>query len=134
MRIFRGEKKYVAECLDLAVVTEADTLDDVTANIRDAIAFAPRKRRFCIPRPRRRSGNRRDNGIGCSCVVPKRLRPLSGRDLLRIFSEFGFVEYSQRGRHLKLRRESASGRQTSTIVSRREVDKGTLQALIDPPC
>jgi predicted RNase H-like HicB family nuclease len=39
VRIFRGEKKYVAECLDLAVVTEGDTLDEVTANIREAIAL-----------------------------------------------------------------------------------------------
>jgi len=37
VRIFRGETKYVAECLDLPVVTEGDTLDEVTANIREAI-------------------------------------------------------------------------------------------------
>jgi len=28
VRIFRGEQQYVAECLDLLVVTEASTLDD----------------------------------------------------------------------------------------------------------
>jgi predicted RNase H-like HicB family nuclease len=39
VRIFRGEKKYVAECLDMAVVTEGDTLDEVTANIREAISL-----------------------------------------------------------------------------------------------
>ena len=39
VRIFRGEKKYVAECLDLAVVTQGDTLDEVTANIREAIGL-----------------------------------------------------------------------------------------------
>jgi predicted RNase H-like HicB family nuclease len=38
-RIFRGENKYVAECLDLPVVTEGDTLDQVTANIREAVAL-----------------------------------------------------------------------------------------------
>ncbi|HVO99719.1 MAG TPA: hypothetical protein VMT15_16720 [Bryobacteraceae bacterium] len=32
VRIFRGEHKYVAECLDLAVVTQADTLDELAAN------------------------------------------------------------------------------------------------------
>jgi predicted RNase H-like HicB family nuclease len=37
VRIFRGEKKYVAECLDLPVVTQGDTLDEVTANVREAI-------------------------------------------------------------------------------------------------
>ena len=39
VRIFRGEQKYVAECLDLPVVTEAATLDELAANIREAIAL-----------------------------------------------------------------------------------------------
>jgi predicted RNase H-like HicB family nuclease len=39
VRVFRGEKQYVAECLDLPVVTEAPTLDEVAANIREAIAL-----------------------------------------------------------------------------------------------
>ena len=39
VRIFRGEKQYVAECLDLPVVTEATTLDELTTNIREAIAL-----------------------------------------------------------------------------------------------
>ena len=38
VRIFRGEKQYVAECLDLPVVTQAPTLDELAANIRQAIA------------------------------------------------------------------------------------------------
>lgn len=36
VRIFRGEKKYV---VDLPVVTRGDTLDEVVANIREAIAL-----------------------------------------------------------------------------------------------
>ena len=39
VRIFRGEKQYVAECIDLPVVTEAPTLDELAANIREAIAL-----------------------------------------------------------------------------------------------
>ncbi|HXP83106.1 MAG TPA: type II toxin-antitoxin system HicB family antitoxin [Bryobacteraceae bacterium] len=39
VRIFRGEKMYVAECMDLPVVTEGATLDEVTANIREAIGL-----------------------------------------------------------------------------------------------
>jgi len=39
VRIFRGEKQYVAECLDLPVVTEAPTLEELTANIREAIGL-----------------------------------------------------------------------------------------------
>lgn len=39
VRFFRGEKKYVTECLDLPVVTEGDTLDELASNIREAIAL-----------------------------------------------------------------------------------------------
>ena len=39
VRIFRGETKYVAECLDLPVVTEGDTLDELASNIREAISL-----------------------------------------------------------------------------------------------
>ena len=39
VRIFRGEKQYVAECLDLPVVTEAPTLDELAANLREAMAL-----------------------------------------------------------------------------------------------
>ncbi|HXN48423.1 MAG TPA: hypothetical protein VN893_17370 [Bryobacteraceae bacterium] len=39
VRIFRGERQYVAECLDLPVVTEAPTLDELAVNIREAISL-----------------------------------------------------------------------------------------------
>jgi predicted RNase H-like HicB family nuclease len=39
VRIFRGESRYFADCLDMPVVTEADTLDELTANIREAVAL-----------------------------------------------------------------------------------------------
>ena len=36
-RIYRGESRYVAECLDAAIVTQGETLDEVAANIREAV-------------------------------------------------------------------------------------------------
>jgi predicted RNase H-like HicB family nuclease len=39
VRITRGESQYVAECLDLPVVTQAPTLDELAANIREAIGL-----------------------------------------------------------------------------------------------
>jgi predicted RNA binding protein YcfA (HicA-like mRNA interferase family) len=61
--------------------------------------------------------------------MPK-FRTLSGDDLLRIFSQFGFAKYSQRGSHVKLRRVLLAGeRQTLTIVTHKQVDRGTLQAI-----
>lgn len=38
-RIFRGDGQYVAECVDLPVVTQALTLDELAANIREALAL-----------------------------------------------------------------------------------------------
>ena len=39
VRAFRGEDQYVAKCLDLPVVTQAPTLDQLAVNIREAIAL-----------------------------------------------------------------------------------------------
>lgn len=39
VRIFRGEVQYVADCLDLPVVTEAPTLDELARNIQEAISL-----------------------------------------------------------------------------------------------
>ena len=38
-RIYKGESQYVAECLDVPVVTQGKTLDEVTENLREAIGL-----------------------------------------------------------------------------------------------
>ncbi len=61
--------------------------------------------------------------------MPK-LRTLSGRDVVQIFSAFGFQPLTPRGSHVKLRRVLPSGsKQTITIVLHHELDKGTLRAI-----
>lgn len=37
--VTRGERQFVAECLEIAVVTQGRTLDEVVSNLRDAIAL-----------------------------------------------------------------------------------------------
>jgi len=37
VKIYRGEKYYVAECLDLPVVSQGKTLDEVVENVKEAI-------------------------------------------------------------------------------------------------
>ena len=39
VRITKGERQFVAECLDLPVVTQAATLDELAVNIREAIGL-----------------------------------------------------------------------------------------------
>ena len=35
----KGEKQYVAECVDIAVVTQGTTLDETLANLQEATAL-----------------------------------------------------------------------------------------------
>ena len=39
VRIFKGDKYFVAECFDLPVVTQALTLDELTENLKEAISL-----------------------------------------------------------------------------------------------
>jgi predicted RNase H-like HicB family nuclease len=39
VHIFKGEKQYVAECLDLPLVTQGKTLDELVRNLEEAIAL-----------------------------------------------------------------------------------------------
>jgi len=59
-----------------------------------------------------------------------RLKTLSGRDVVKILSRFGFKVASQRGSHVKLRRILSDGtKQTLTIPLHEELDMGTLRAI-----
>ncbi len=35
----KGEQYYVAECMEIAVVTQGETLDSVLANLQEAVAL-----------------------------------------------------------------------------------------------
>ncbi|MCC6586998.1 MAG: type II toxin-antitoxin system HicA family toxin [Bryobacterales bacterium] len=59
-----------------------------------------------------------------------RLRILSGAEVLAILRGFGFAEFSQRGSHIKVRRLSGKQVQTLTVPNHREIDRGTLQAIL----
>ncbi len=39
VHISRGESHFVAECLDLPVITQGKTLDELAQNLREAIAL-----------------------------------------------------------------------------------------------
>lgn len=58
------------------------------------------------------------------------LRRLSGREVIAILQRFGFQPVSQRGSHVKLRRDTATGRQTLTVPTHRELDAGTVRAIL----
>ena len=37
VHIYKGEKYYIAECFDLPVVTQGETLDELILNLKEAI-------------------------------------------------------------------------------------------------
>ena len=37
--IRKGEKQYVAECLEISVVTQGQTIDEVVSNLQEAVAL-----------------------------------------------------------------------------------------------
>ncbi|RJS68770.1 type II toxin-antitoxin system HicB family antitoxin [Methanophagales archaeon] len=38
-KVYKGEKYFIAECVDLPVVTQGKTLDEVVENVKEAIAL-----------------------------------------------------------------------------------------------
>lgn len=62
--------------------------------------------------------------------MPK-LRHLSGAEVIRILESFGFAVHARSGSHVKLRRLSLLGqKQTLTIPEHKELDTGTLRAIL----
>jgi predicted RNA binding protein YcfA (HicA-like mRNA interferase family) len=62
--------------------------------------------------------------------MPK-LRHLSGEEVIRILEHFGFSVVAQVGSHVKLRRIGPTGeKQTLTIPRHKELDAGTLRAIL----
>lgn len=39
VHIHKGEKYYIAECIDLPVVTQAESLDELADNLQEALAL-----------------------------------------------------------------------------------------------
>jgi len=65
--------------------------------------------------------------------MPK-LRRLSGKDVIKILAAFDFVVASQRGSHVKLKRQKLTGDQTLTIPLHKELDRGTTRAIFVQAC
>lgn len=66
--------------------------------------------------------------------MPEKLRRLSGDDVVKILTSFGFGVTGHRGSHIKLKRSTKGVKQTLTIPRHRELDKGTLRAIFRQAC
>ncbi|MBI3466109.1 MAG: type II toxin-antitoxin system HicA family toxin [Planctomycetes bacterium] len=62
--------------------------------------------------------------------MSRKLRRLSGQNVVSILEKFGFGVLSQRGSHAKLRRTAPGGeKQTLVVPLHKQIDAGTLQAI-----
>lgn len=61
--------------------------------------------------------------------MPK-LKRLSGFEVVKIFLLFDFAVKNQKGSHVKLQRIKHGEKQTLTIPHHKEIDTGTLRAII----
>lgn len=61
--------------------------------------------------------------------MPRKLRDLSGDDLIRIFQKYGFDLSFSKGSHCKLTRIIAGEQQILLIPRHRSLAKGTLKAI-----
>lgn len=62
------------------------------------------------------------------------LKVLSGKDIIKILSGFGFSIHSQKGSHIKLKRFSVLGTETLLVPDRNPIPKGTLKAIFNQAC
>ena len=98
-----GEQSgYVAECLEIHVVTQGRTLDEVSRNLREAVelhladedlealGLSPDPTIIATMEPRSMPG----------------LRRLPGAEVIAILGRFGFVLHAQRGSVLKIIEQS----------------------------
>lgn len=60
-----------------------------------------------------------------------RLKILSGEDVIKILESFNFVVVAQRGSHVKLHRKINKLNQTLTIPKHKELDRGTVRAILN---
>ncbi|MBU1853723.1 MAG: type II toxin-antitoxin system HicA family toxin [Candidatus Omnitrophica bacterium] len=59
-----------------------------------------------------------------------KLRVLSGKDVCKILSTYGFVEVRRRGSHIVMQRTESGSTTTVPIPDHRELRIGTLQSII----
>lgn len=61
--------------------------------------------------------------------MPK-LPRLSGRELIKILSLFGFIEVRQKGSHIVLKKSTTDGSIGTVVPDHRELAEGTLKAIL----
>ena len=60
-----------------------------------------------------------------------KLKVLSGKDVVKILSSFGFSVHGQKGSHIKLKRFSLGNTETLLVPNNDPISRGTLKAVFN---
>lgn len=63
-------------------------------------------------------------------MSPKTPRNVSGSDLIKLLSKYGYVVIRQKGSHIRLSRSAEEGTQNLTIPNHNPLKLGTLNAIL----
>ena len=118
---------YVALCPELDVASQGATVEEATANLKEAVgAFLVRRPPGDqAPAPRGTCSSRG------SMLRMGRLRVLSGREVCRILERHGFIEVRRHGSHVAMQRRTTDGTVTVPVPDHPELKIGTLLSIIN---
>jgi predicted RNase H-like HicB family nuclease/predicted RNA binding protein YcfA (HicA-like mRNA interferase family) len=124
---------YTADAVNVPVVTEGSTFEELQTNIREAVALYledensgslgfSTSRLFSLT-------------LSCPSLYMKGgLRVLSGKQVPVILGKFGFVLHSTDSGHFKLRHIGVGGRETHVVPTHSPSARGTLRAIYNQAC
>ncbi len=64
-------------------------------------------------------------------MSPHKLPVLSGKELVKKLQKLGYAPVYQQGSHLRLEKDTAAGKHRVTVPMHKELDRGTLNAIIN---
>ncbi len=118
----------MAECLDLPVVPEAGSLDELVKNIEESVALFLKDEDLGRVGPGGAPGGAWDARTRRRLMGRRRL--LSESQVVSILGTFGFSVHDQRGSQVKLRRVVTNGvNETLVVPLHDDLDQGTLHDL-----
>jgi predicted RNA binding protein YcfA (HicA-like mRNA interferase family) len=64
-------------------------------------------------------------------VVPHKLPEVSGQDVVKLLERFGYTIVQQRGSHIHLQKDDATGQHSITVPNHHTLAKGTLDDIVN---
>ncbi len=62
--------------------------------------------------------------------MPRFFRPCSGKEMVKVLGKIGFLRVSQKGSHMKVKRNSGQGTEIIVVPDHRELTPGTFRSVL----